>query len=139
MMTQSISQKEPDGPIAQGHETADAHFKSVLLSGIALLGLMVLGLLLSWGVYMLFRQQTAEPGTHAETLTNPDLTKLPPGPNLEADPHGDLLALRRSEDSILTGYGWVSKDSGIVRIPVERAMKLLVEKGLLHQEGRGEK
>ena len=129
----------PDRPlhdsVAQGHETSDAHFKSVLMTGVLLLGLMVLGLLLSWGVYAFFRQQTAEPGMHAETLTRPNLNKLPPGPNLEADPHAALMALRQSEDSILTGYGWVSRDSGIVRIPIERAMRLLVDKMQQQQEG----
>ena len=128
-----------DDSVARGHETSDAHFKSVLLTGIVLLMLMVLGLLLSWGVYGFFRQQTAAPGTHAETMTQPDLTKLPPGPTLEADPHAALVALRRSEDSILASYGWVNKDSGIVRIPVERAMTLLVEKGLLQEERKGER
>ena len=102
-----MSQSTPDIPlhdsVARGHETSDAHFKSVLMTGVILLGLMVLGLLLSWGVYAFFRQQTAEPGMHAETLTRPDLNKLPPGPNLEADPHAALVALRQSEDSILTG------------------------------------
>jgi len=121
--------------VAQRHETSDAHFKSVLMTGIGLLGLMVLGLLLSWGVYAFFKQHTAEPGMHAETLTHPDLSRLPPGPNLEADPHKSLVELRREEDSILTGYGWVSKDSGIVRIPVDRAMSLIVQKGMLESSG----
>jgi hypothetical protein len=29
----------------------------------------------------------------------------------------------------LNGYGWVNKEQGIVRIPIERAMELIVEKG----------
>ena len=135
-MAHPTSNTELNDAIIRGHEVSDAHFKRVLTTGFGLLGLMVLGLLLSWGVYAFFKQHTADPGMHAETLTNPDLTKLPPGPNLEADPHAALVALRRSEDSVLTSYGWVSKDSGIVRIPIERAMKLLVDKGLLKDKGR---
>jgi len=121
--------------IARRHETSDAHFKSVMVTGVGLLGIMVLGLLLSWGVYALFSRHTSTPGV--ETLINPDLTKQPPGPNLQPDPHIALVALRRSEDSVLTSYGWVSKDSGIVRVPVERALELLAKKGLPHQEARG--
>ncbi len=124
-------------PAERGHETSDANFKTVLVTGIALLGIMVLGLLLSWGVYAFFKERTAAPGFHAETMTTIDVRKLPPGPNLQTDPHAELVALRRAEDSVLFSYGWVNKDSGIVRIPIERAMELLVKKGVAYRrEGR---
>ncbi len=138
-MTHPDSHTGPDNPVAQGHETSDAHFKGVLATGFIFLGLMALGLLLSWGVYAVFREYTEAPGAHAETLTNPDLTKLPPGPNLEADPHASLVAMRKAEDSILTSYGWVNRDSGIVHIPIDRAMRLLAKKGLLQRERTPEK
>ena len=138
-MSLPTSHIDPNNSVARRHETSDAHFKSVLITGIGFLGVMVLGLLLSWGVYALFNRYTAAPGTHAETLTNPDLSKRPPGPNIQADPHAALLALRRAEDSVLTSYAWVSKDSGIVRVPIQRAMELLVKKGLPHREAKGSK
>ena len=31
---------------------------------------------------------------------------------------------------MLDSYGWVDKDAGVVRIPIEEAMKLTVERGL---------
>ncbi len=125
---------DPNDSLARRHETSDVHFKSVLLSGFGFLVIMVLGLLLSWGVYALFNRYTAAPGSHAETVTNPDLSKQPSGPNLQPDPHAALVAMRRSEDSVLTSYAWISRDSGIVRVPVDRAMKLLVKKGLPYRE-----
>ncbi len=125
---------DPNDSLARRHETSDVHFKSVLLSGFGFLVIMVLGLLLSWGVYALFNRYTAAPGSHAETVTNPDFSKQPSGPNLQSDPHAALVAMRRSEDSVLTSYAWISRDSGIVRVPVDRAMKLLVKKGLPYRE-----
>lgn len=119
--------------IARRHETTDAQFGSVFVTGIALLGIMVFGLLLSWGVYALWIGHTSDPGTHAETLTHPDLSKRPSGPLIEADPHAHLVALRLKEDSVLTSYGWVNEDSGIVRVPVDRAIELMVKKGLPYQ------
>jgi len=65
-------------------------------------------------------------------MTKPDASKLPPQPNLQADPHSVLLALRRSEDSLLTSYG-KSKDSLFARVPIERGMELLAKKGLPYQ------
>jgi hypothetical protein len=41
----------------------------------------------------------------------------------------ELRDLRAQEDTLLTKYGWVDKEKGIVRIPVERARELLVREG----------
>jgi hypothetical protein len=133
-MSHSTQHNAPDDSAGRNYETSDAKFKNVFVAGVVLLGIMVLGLLLSWGVYTLWSHYTAAPGSRAETLTRPDLSKQPPGPNLQPNPHADLVALRQAEDSILTCYAWISKDSGIVRVPVQRAMELLVKKGLLHHE-----
>jgi hypothetical protein len=135
-MSRSTPHSEPNGSAGRKYETSDAHFKSVFVTGVVLLGIMVLGLLLSWGVYVLWNRYTAAPGTRAETMTNPDLSKQPPGPNLQSDPHAALVALRRIEDSILTSYAWVNRDSGIVRVPVERGIALLAKKGLPQQESK---
>jgi hypothetical protein len=41
----------------------------------------------------------------------------------------ELQNLRKSEDAKLNEYQYVDKEKGIVRIPVERAMQLMVEEG----------
>jgi hypothetical protein len=38
-------------------------------------------------------------------------------------------ALRREEDAILTTYGWVDRQAGVVRIPIDVAMKQVLEEG----------
>jgi hypothetical protein len=38
-----------------------------------------------------------------------------------------LLELNEFEDIQLTTYGWVDREKGVVRIPIDRAMTLLVE------------
>ena len=38
-----------------------------------------------------------------------------------------LEDLRAHEDSVLTSYGWVDRDRGIVRIPIDRAMELAAQ------------
>jgi hypothetical protein len=38
----------------------------------------------------------------------------------------NLKTLREEADKALTTYGWIDKDKGVARIPVERAMELTV-------------
>jgi hypothetical protein len=53
----------------------------------------------------------------------------PPSPRLQTDPRRDLAALHAREDAQLKHYGWIDRPSGRVRVPVERAMELLVAEG----------
>mgnify|MGYP003497489033 CR=1 FL=1 len=40
------------------------------------------------------------------------------------------IVLRAAEEKLLKGYGWVDPDKGIVRIPVDRALEIVAQKGL---------
>jgi hypothetical protein len=62
----------------------------------------------------------------------------PPAPRLQARPILDLQALRAEEAGALQSYAWVDRDGGVVRIPIERAMALLAERGLPAQPARSE-
>ena len=56
--------------------------------------------------------------------------RLPPEPRLQTLPFADITTLRAEEQRALTSYGWVDEKAGVVRIPVERAMELLAQRGL---------
>jgi hypothetical protein len=58
------------------------------------------------------------------------LKRTPPEPRLEPDPVAPRLAVRAREQEKLASYGWVDANAGVARIPIERAMELLVERGL---------
>jgi hypothetical protein len=60
----------------------------------------------------------------------PDTLPQPPAPRLQIDPTADLERLRAAESENLSTFGWADHDRKNVRIPIERAMKLLSEKGL---------
>ena len=53
-----------------------------------------------------------------------------PQPRLEVKPGSGLAELHAAEESDLNSYGWVDRESGAVRIPISRAMELLVQRGL---------
>jgi hypothetical protein len=54
----------------------------------------------------------------------------PPPPRLQVDPRQQLLDLRAEEAQVLATYGWVDETRGLARVPIDRAMDLLVEQGL---------
>jgi hypothetical protein len=53
-----------------------------------------------------------------------------PSPKLEEDERGQLNGIRVEEEKTLYSYGWVDEKAGTVHIPIERAMDLLVQRGL---------
>jgi hypothetical protein len=53
-----------------------------------------------------------------------------PPPRLEIKPGASLTKLRATEDADLNSYGWVDQDAGSVRIPIDRAMQVILERGL---------
>jgi hypothetical protein len=55
---------------------------------------------------------------------------VPPEPRLQTNPREDLRQFREQEDAILNSYGWVDRPAGVVRIPIEDAMKLMLRRGL---------
>lgn len=57
------------------------------------------------------------------------IAAIPP-PQLQLDPARDLAAFREAERQRLSTYGWVDRSRGVVRIPLERALSLTLERGL---------
>lgn len=53
-----------------------------------------------------------------------------PSPKLEEDERGQLNNILMNEQKQLYSYGWVDEKSGIVRIPIDRAMDLIAQRGL---------
>ena len=57
-------------------------------------------------------------------------------PLLQIRPSEELAVHRAAEDVLLNHYQWVDRDLGIARIPVDRAMSILVEKGFPVRNGQ---
>ena len=71
------------------------------------------------------------------TANRPVFAELDPSvPRLQIDEQGDLKAMREAEEDQLATYGWIDRRAGIVRIPIDRAMALLVERGLATERRR---
>ena len=55
---------------------------------------------------------------------------LPPPPRIQPLPGVDMQSYDQSQQNLLNTYGWVDKQNGIVRLPIDRAMELLLQRGL---------
>ena len=53
-----------------------------------------------------------------------------PAPALLVREPLNLETLRAHEHEVLTTYGWTDKNTGAIRIPIERAKELIIERGL---------
>jgi hypothetical protein len=58
---------------------------------------------------------------------------------LQARPAEDLAAFRQWESEILESYGWVDREKGVVRIPIDRAMELVVKQAFTVAEDQRNK
>jgi len=112
------------------HEESDVNIRAILGFGA---GLIVVAAVLHLLVYVLFGYFNSREGvkTPAEyPLAASQGHREPPEPRLQTDPRQDLADMRAKEDDVLGSYGWVDKNAGIVRIPIDAAMKLTLERGL---------
>ncbi len=58
-----------------------------------------------------------------------------PSPKLEEDERGQLDGIRLQEEQTLATYDYVDQKSGVVRIPIDRAMDLIAQRGLPVRQG----
>ena len=129
-MMRSVTPSKMDTDESVRHETSDINIRGVLGFG---LGLLLAGIIIHVGVWLLFLYfsgRAVSPTGLRYPLAKGQENRLPPEPRLQTNPRQDLRDLRANEDQVLTTYGWVDKNAGIVRIPIDQAMKLVVQRGL---------
>ena len=119
-----------------GREERDVPLRPIVLSGMSLAALAGLSLLAMWLLFDYFAARRAR----LEVAPSPvfEARQLPPEPRLQVSPQQALQQMRAAETALLHSYGWVDRQGGIVRIPIERAIELLAERGLpARREGQG--
>ncbi len=123
---------------APGYETEDARIQSIfwLLGGLFILLIAVLVFMA--GVLHFLRERTNAPLPEAAALPAVE-SEPPPDPRLQVKPETDFKRFRARQDSLLHSYGWVSKEAGVVRIPVEEAMKMMLQRGFPQRPNDPEK
>ncbi len=114
------------------HETHDVPIKPIAwtLVGLGVFLLVVMTVFALW-----FRAEEAKRAEIDAAIEQ--VNQIPVDtPLLQSEPAADLQTLRAHEREMLTTYGWVDKNAGIGRIPIDRAMDLALEQGYPVREGQ---
>jgi hypothetical protein len=133
---------KPGSQAAHGsYERQDLQVRGILYFLLTLGIVTVLCIFGIRGLYAFFQHHAKA----SQPAVNPLITNVPedtlhiprgypqatfPSPKLEEDERGQLNDIRRAEENTLYSYGWVDEKAGTVRIPIDRAMDLLVQRGL---------
>jgi hypothetical protein len=124
-----------------GYERSDIGIAGVLYF---LGGLLVAGVIVYFvvdGLYSyLDKRSAAQQAPVSPLVTNApaDTRHIPtnypktafPDPRLEDDERGQLNDIRLKEEQTLSTYDYIDKNTGTIRIPIDRAMDLIAQRGL---------
>lgn len=112
--------------VRQGHEPFGANVWGVVLFGIGLL--LTIGAVLGLMVLLAraFSGDQAQKPPRPEALAQP--RRLPPPPHVAPNQALELQEQRARLNELLGSYGWIDREAGIARIPIERAIELLAQR-----------
>ena len=131
-------------PAAPGHgdyERRDISARGIFyfLAGLAVAAVVIHLLLAGFYDFLDKRERARQPQLSPLISNAPaDTRKVSPTypetafpqPRLETDERNQLVGIRTLEEQKLSTYDWADQKAGTVRIPIERAMDLLVQRGL---------
>src|SRR5262245_4883317 len=116
------------------HEPNTVNIPGVVKFLVWLSGVIVLAALLMWGLLHYFDARKAKEAPPPAPLATG--VRLPPEPRLQgapgsaSSPTQDIRRFREQEDQMLDSYGWIDRQNGVIRIPIEQAKKLIEQRGL---------
>ena len=120
--------------LARRHEVSEKRVRNVLIVGGGAMFLVVFSLAAcAWAFHLLAQRRPTQWMPPLGLVSAPNLKPLErfPAPYLTVDDdHAQRVALYAAQNQKLNGYGWEDQRNGIVHIPIERAMDLLVQRGL---------
>src|SRR5437868_11616365 len=111
-----------------GHERRDISVTAVTWFGVGLIVSTIAIYVAIAGLYRHFARQTSSPEPASRIALKAPM--VVPAPQLQVNPAMDFERFRAAEETQLNSYGWIDKKAGVIRIPIERAMDLIAERGL---------
>jgi hypothetical protein len=111
----------------RGYEVRDVRVRVIAALVFAVAALIVGSL---WGLSLLLGSYEAEAKREDAPPSPLAEREAPPGPRLQSTPNRDFAEFRAQQERRLKSYGWVDREKKIAHIPVDRAMDLVIERGL---------
>ena len=110
-----------------GYERRDLSPRSIALFG-AVLSIVIV---LSAAIVTLLQLYAGSRYARRQTPRPPlAVTREATEPRLQVNAPSELRAMREAEERMLSSYGWIDPQAETVRIPIDRAMEILAQKGL---------
>ncbi|MDE3109275.1 MAG: hypothetical protein KGL02_04970 [Acidobacteriota bacterium] len=129
METKHNHTEPPDA--SAGYEKSDASIGALLQFGFWLAVLITVTIFaMAWAFKYFSRITPLGQPAAPSAVVNPNLRELPPSPRLQPLPHEELVDYCRQQEQEVNTYGWVDREAGIVRVPISRAMDLVLAQGL---------
>lgn len=120
--------------LARKHEVSEKSVRNVLMVGGGTAILLVFSLAAcALAFHLLAQSCPMQSMSSLGIIAAPNLKPLErfPAPHLEIDDgHAQRIALYAAQNQKLNSYGWIDRTNGIVHIPINRAMDLLLQRGL---------
>jgi len=114
-----------------GFERSDADAGGAYKAGFAILAAMVLTALALVPMYRLLARQESQAQPPPAGAVKTEMSEpVQSFPKLVTSEPQALAEFRAQEETLLTSYGWVEKDKGLARIPIEEAMRIVAAHGL---------
>ena len=128
------------------HESSDVNVRALIWFMVVFVIFAVVTHLMLWFLYKGFVRMERKGSEALTSVQKPSGISVPktepllePFPQLDTDgtinppnantPVTHLLDMRRAEEEALTTYGWVDKQKGIVRVPIEVGKQIALRRG----------
>jgi hypothetical protein len=131
--TSASPQGVPEKPTPEAEGT-DVNIRGVLIFvGVMLVSALIIHVALYFMELHFKHRELKEKGLRSQDQIRSAVARgVPtfPEPRLQLSPPADMANFRAKEEAELTSYGWIDKNSGLVRIPIQRAMEIVAKQGL---------
>ncbi|MGH9446274.1 MAG: hypothetical protein ACRD3O_11190 [Terriglobia bacterium] len=125
-MSETNHAVETPPPPPHQHESRDADLRKLTYAALGILALVIFGFIVTEIVFHIFVvPQKVRPPRALFTAA-----QMPPPPRLQEHVGAELQDYLRAQNHVLDTYGWVNRKAGVVRVPISRAMALLLQQGL---------
>ncbi len=114
-------------------EKSDASFTQIGVWMFVILFLVILTAFAVWGYFDYFSRVRLEEAKarRSPLLAEGQVVQQIPGPVLQLNPEAGMKVFLAQENQALTSYSWVSQEAGVVRIPIDEAIKKVLTTGTL--------
>lgn len=137
MNNEEVQNHERNPELEFEHQDLSPAAVYAFLGGLAVAGILVYLVLGGLYRYLDSYERTHQPPQNPLVNARVDTRHIPPEeiqqfpqPRLEKNERTEIDDFLLKEEQTLNSYGWVDQKSGVARIPIERAMQLIAQRGL---------